>query len=463
MERKLFTVTDLGGGDGGKGGVVHKISSFNNAHTILKVGGAQGSHGVRTSAGQSFNFSQFGCGTFEGARTHITNLMVIEPYRLLAEGDELVNEWGISNAFDLLTIDEEALCITPYHTIASRLRELSRKDNPKGTVGIGGGSAVFDSGVYPDLAIRAKDLGQPYLRERLEAVRHQKLIELSAFMEKPGDFWSADQENARKNIALLRDEGFVDRIVGHFNLLASRTKVVDRTYLKEDILQKDGVVVVESSHGILTDRYYGFHPHTTKLRTTLQPTLELLRECEYDGEIVKLGVTRGYQIRHGAGPMVTESDSLLGELLPGSHKDENRWQGKVRVGALDLVALRYAIEVCGGPHIFDGLAITWFDQVRAAGAWHVCSRYEGADDQEFFTPDGEIKVWRGRQSEQLRYQKRLGEQLMACRPEVHSYEISSAMSQEEVSQICTKLLGEKLRVPVKMISFGPTENDKVLL
>ena len=63
-EKKAYTVTDLGGGDGGKGGVVHKLCSLRKPHTVIKVGGAQGHHGVTTSRGEQFAFSQFGCGTF---------------------------------------------------------------------------------------------------------------------------------------------------------------------------------------------------------------------------------------------------------------------------------------------------------------------------------------------------------------------------------------------------------------
>ena len=44
--KKIYAVTDLGPGDGGKGSVVHKISCMKRARTILKVGGAQGRHGV---------------------------------------------------------------------------------------------------------------------------------------------------------------------------------------------------------------------------------------------------------------------------------------------------------------------------------------------------------------------------------------------------------------------------------
>src|SRR5581483_7184991 len=113
-EKKLYTVTDFGPGDGGKGGVIHAISCMKRAHTILKVGGAQGNHGVTTSAGDSFGFSQFGCGTFEGVRTHLTERIVVSPEGILNEGEALYYGCGLRDVFELLTADENAVCATPY-------------------------------------------------------------------------------------------------------------------------------------------------------------------------------------------------------------------------------------------------------------------------------------------------------------------------------------------------------------
>ncbi|MFZ2205101.1 MAG: adenylosuccinate synthetase [Minisyncoccia bacterium] len=462
-EKKVFTVTDLGGGDGGKGGVVHKICSIKNAHTVVKVGGAQGSHGVRTAKGLSFNFSQFGCGTFEGTKTHISNLMVIEPYRFLNEGKLLRLEHGIGNVFDYVTVDENAICVTPFHTIASRLNELARKDKAKGTVGVGVGVAVSDAETHPGLIIRAGDIGNPCLKIKLELIREQKIQDLSEIIKNVSDLWPEDQQFAKEQIELLNDVDFTDRIVGHFNLMSSLVKIVDTDYLRKKILSEDGTVVFESSHGVLTDRYNGFHPYTTKLRTLPSGSLDLLKSCGYDGEIIKLGVTRAYQIRHGAGPMVTESPDLLGKLLPGSSKDENRWQGKVRVGALDFVSLRYAINVCGGPDAFDGLAITWFDQILKNNKWNVCDKYIGVDDQNFFTPEGEIKVRYGQDQNQIKYQEQLSKKLFSAVPDITSHEILQGQNQESSIDFCKNLFKDKLGVPVKMISFGPTEEDKVSL
>ena len=36
MTRAVYVITDLGPGDGGKGGVVHAVAKAQRAHTIIK-------------------------------------------------------------------------------------------------------------------------------------------------------------------------------------------------------------------------------------------------------------------------------------------------------------------------------------------------------------------------------------------------------------------------------------------
>jgi adenylosuccinate synthase len=450
--KKIFTATDLGGGDGGKGGVVHKICCQTDAHTVLKMGGAQGSHGVRTSRGETFNFSQFGCGTFEGVRTHITRLMVTDPLGLLHEGDELRFSKGISNVYDLLTVDEDCLCNTPYHGIASRLRELARKEHQKGTVGVGIGEAKYDSEVHPELAIYMRDMKSPDLRKKLERVRDQKIEELKGYDIE--DLWEVDRVLARKEMSYLFSQEFLDWTTEQFQRVGRQVRIVYTQFLERDILSREGSVVVESSHGILTDKYHGFHPFVSRLRTLPQAMYDLLKERGYDGQIIKLGVTRAYQIRHGAGPMVTESNEMLEGLLPGSSKDENRWQGKVRVGALDFVTLRYAVGVCGGPSSFDGIAVTWFDQVQKNGVWNVCYKYKSTDD-EFFSPEGEILTRNSQDETQINHQSKLAQKLFKTHPDITSLEANT--------EVCCETVQSQLGIPVRMISLGPTEDDKLCI
>jgi adenylosuccinate synthase len=456
--KKVYIVTDLGPGDGGKGGVVHKISHMMCAHTIVKVGGAQGSHGVSTSSGERFAFSQWGCGTFEGVRTHLSPRMVISPEGLLNEADVLRYQYGIHNAFDLLTVDQGALCATPYHGIASRLKEMARGRNSRGTVGTGVGEAYRYSQRYPEQVIRAYDLSRLDLQDLLITVREQIRSDLTTIIQ--GEFLPDDREEAKEEIGLLLNDDFLRYIVERFREVSKRAKIVDPEFLGREILSKDGVVIVESSHGILTDHFRGFHPHTSAIRTLPCFTHAMLKEAGYDGQVVNIGVTRAYQIRHGAGPMPTADSTMTKSLLPGSHKEVNRYQGEVRVGPLDLVLLRYAIEVCGGLTAFDGLAVTWFDQIQADRAWQICDRYRDADDRTYFSPSGAIKVRCGTNDEQLAHQEGLGQRLQHCLPEISTIEIPPETERGQLFELCARVLGEKLGVPVRMVSFGPTERDK---
>ena len=459
MTEKVYIVTDLGPGDGGKGGVVHKISDMMGAHTVIKVGGAQGSHGVVASNGLRFAFSQWGCGTFEGARTHLSSRMVVSPEGLLNEALALRCQCAVHDPFSLLTVDETALCTTPYHGIASRLKEMARGNKPRGTIGTGVGEAYRYMQKFPDLTIRVGDLTRHDLRNRMAAVRDQVRLDLAEIVQAgflPGDLASVEQE-----VNNLRDDDFLNYVAARFIEASSQVKTVSHDYLGRVILAKEGVAVVESSHGILTDNLYGFRPHTSALRTLPCFTHAMLKDAGYDGQIVNLGITRAYSIRHGAGPLPTDNPAMYKSLLPGSHKETNRYQGTARVGPLDGVLLRYAIDVCGGPSAFDGLAITWFDQMQINKAWQVCKRYRDDDDQVFFLPNGAIRVFRGNESEQVTYQEALAKRLFSAVPDITQYEIGVDLGRDEIFSLCNSRLKDELGVPVRMISFGPTERNKV--
>lgn len=459
MTQKVYCVTDLGPGDGGKGGVVHKISKMMRAHAIIKVGGAQGSHGVHTSRGEKFNFSQWGCGTFEGIPTHLSSRMVIAPDELLGESDRLRYGFGIQNPFDLLTVDREALCSTPYHAISSRLKELARGTNPRGTIGTGVGEAVRYDAAHPDLTIKAGDLANPNLKDQLAAVRTQVRENLESIIT--GEFLPEDRLLVAEELRYLDDDGFLDYVAKRFQNVSERATIVDSTYLGETILKKEGVAVVESSHGVLTDHYLGFHPHTSALRTLPRFMHNMLNAAGFGGQTVQLGVTRAYAIRHGAGPLPTADPTIVESLLPGSHKDENRFQGRVRVGPLDLVLLRYAIAACGGPSAFDGLAVSWFDQIQANGIWQICRRYKNADDQKLFSQSGDIEVRQGENDEQLAHQEALTRYLFGCIPETTTLTLPSAAKREDLYSLCADTIQSDTNVPVRMVSFGPTERDKL--
>lgn len=455
---KAYVVTDLGPGDGGKGGVVHRVATLMRAHTIIKVGGAQGSHGVRTSIGKAFAFSQWGCGTFEGIRTHISPRFIVCPEGLLNEVAAL-EEAGVHHPFALLSVDERALLATQYHGIASRLKELARGNNPRGTIGTGVGETYRYAQRVPELSLFARDLSRSDLRDRLAAVRAEVCRDLLSIIE--GPFLLEDREAAQREINLLYDDGFLQYNVSRFQEVVRLIRIVGAEYFEREILGRDSNIVVESSHGILTDAFTGFHPHTSAIRTLPRFAESMLGDAGYDGEIVHIGVHRAYTIRHGAGPMPTADPAMGEHLLPGSHKDENRWQGSIRVGPLDLPLLRYALAASDGA--YKGLAITWFDQLVQNSEWKICNRYvSGAEDPTCFTPQGELKMRRGEDQEQLDYLEALGAQVARCIPEVETIHVPRDKNRDQLFGLVAAVLNERLGVPVRMVSLGPTEVDKYL-
>ena len=442
---KIIIVFDLGPGDGGKGGVVHKLSSHHQAHTIIKVGGAQGSHGVSTGR-QEFAFSQWGCGTFEGVPTYISKRMVVSPEGLLNEADGL-RYCGVSNAFDMLAIDERAICSTAYHGIISRIKELARGDNPRGTIGSGVGEAYRDSLSNPELTIYAGDL-KGDLRHKLSNIRDFQISKLLNYSYLTGvsGFLDEDYDIVAEEIDLLKDDVFLDFNVSRFLEAGRLSKVVDSGYLYREVLSGDGVAVVESSHGVLTDNVCGFKPHVSAIRTLPIFTEEMLRDAGFCGEIERVGVHRAYTIRHGAGPMPTVNSNMIDKLLPGSHKDDNRYQGKVRVGPLDLVLLKYAVDVAGS---VDKLAITWFDQIN--DIWYVCNNYSNTGS-DFFDDNGCIIPFDDT--------SKLCGALFNCKPTIDK--ISVPVSREAKYELCDDILSESLGVPVGLVSFGPTVKDVLI-
>jgi adenylosuccinate synthase len=457
--KKLYMVTDLGPGDGGKGGVVHKLAHMRRAHTIIKVGGAQGSHGVRTASGKSFAFSQFGCGTFEGVKTHISKRFVADPIALLAEATEL-KKAGVYNPLQLLTVSEDALCSTVFHMAASQLCELLLKDAPRGTIGSGVGQAYRLNQSHPELSVHMRDLKTPGLRDMLAALQSYYRNQFKEVLNDLDRFQMIDLKHLAEIQMILKNETFVEATCGLMQEFAAQNRIVADDYLSAHVLRRDGVVVSESSHGVLTDHYTGFHPHTSALRTLPRFTRAMYEEAGYDGEIVSLGIHRAYQIRHGAGPMPTADAAMSESLLPGSNKDHNRWQGKVRVGPLDLTLLRYALAASGGG-AYDGLAITWFDQIEKLGSWRYSNRYRDVHEEMLFTEVGDIAVRTGEDEAQLRHLNSLTKALATCTPIVETIPLVPGASRDALYALCAETLHEYLGVPVRMISFGSTERDKV--
>jgi adenylosuccinate synthase len=435
MMQQAFLTVDLGFGDAGKGTVVDYLTRAHDAHTVVRYnGGAQAGHRVVTPAGQEHVFAQFGSGTLAGAATHLSRFMLIEPLAMMAE-EEHLRTLGVVDAFQRTTIDEQALVITPFQRAANRLKELARGDRRHGSCGMGVGETMADSLADGDAVVRVGDLTHPdILRARLHTlavINARKLEPLLASLPQT--------QQVEDELDVLNSRDWVDWLMVEYARFAAEAQICPRETLHA-ILQKPGVVVFEGAQGVLLDEWVGFHPYTTWSRTTLANAERLLGEAGYEGKATRLGITRAYTTRHGAGPFASE-DPSLSALLPDAANGFGPWQQGFRVGWLDLVMLRYARRVVGR---LDALAVTCLDRAARLPLLQVCEAY--CCDGTFL---GDIAP--SPNPHDLADQERLTRCLERCKPFLREMDDVTAL---------LDLLTGRLGVPIVLTSSGPTALEK---
>lgn len=423
-------VVGLGYGDEGKGSIVDALVRKTEAPTVIRFnGGAQAGHNVVLPDGRHHCFSQWGAGTFAGAKTHLSRFTIFHPLAAVEEAKHLESV-GISDPWSLLTVDGGALVTTPYHQSMNRLRELARGENRHGSCGVGVGETVDD---YANCrtSIKAVELhssNRNRLSELLADIQQRKRQEARALAGlDPDDF-----EVTRNMFILNKLTGLecADALIGAASKL--------RNTRDEQVLQCPGNLVFEGAQGILLDENFGFHPHTTWSTTTSKNAHLLLKN--WDGDVHTVGVVRTYSTRHGAGPFVTQ-DEQLAFLTKGEHNVRGDWQGDFRFGRFDGVATRHAIAVDGK---IDSLAITHLDKLsdRLNGScwWKACYAYSkpGLYMERIPRYDGEME----KLLPMLEDVKPLYTELSALTQSIEIY------------------MSGALGLPISIESYGPTHTDK---
>jgi adenylosuccinate synthase len=192
---KIPIVVGLFFGDEGKGTVIDFLCSESPVDYVVRFsGGPQTAHNVVTSDGKHHTFAQFGSGTFQGAGTILSKHMLVNPFNMVLEADDLLRQTGIDPFVDTF-ISENALLITPVHVEANRQREINRGADAHGSCGEGiGETRAYSLYQTPDNPIVVGDLQRPYALER-------KLLNLI-------DYLTADIPNFTYDISSLA--GIID-------------------------------------------------------------------------------------------------------------------------------------------------------------------------------------------------------------------------------------------------------------
>jgi adenylosuccinate synthase len=356
----------------------------------------------------------------------------------------------VDDPFSRLRISDQALVITPYHQALNRVRERMRGADRHGSCGVGVGEAVEDSVRHPDSRILTGDLLHPeILRHKAQAIRERMREEATALLASgPAD------SGTLREFDVFERKDVTDNWITALSRIRELGLVMDDLVLHRWLCDVDDVVF-EGAQGVLLDGDVGFHPYTTWSNCTLENALGLIRELSPSAEVSKVGVLRSYAVRHGPGPLPTETDKL--RALVSEHNQFNEWQGTVRYGWFDAVLARYALGVTGG---VDHVAVTHLDILPHLKEWKFCQGYR--DPHHCFdAPAGSNISGNTLTSLPARNLLPLGERA----------QITQALSRvEPVIETCDvedKIVIQKIEAllghPVGIVSHGPcAENVQIL-
>ena len=324
MSKKQAIITcDLFLGDSGKGTLVDYLANLHKSKFVVRFsGGAQCAHNVHVGD-KHFCFKQLSAGTFAGADTLLLDSVIVNPILLINEMRDFESKFGF---LPKVYVHRNALVTTPYHIYVNRMEE---KVNQHGSVGLGVYKTVEYAQKYNPL--RVGDLTTSSLNILLTSIIVNLRNEIYDKNYEHDENW--------KGIFLMDYEEERDLIDVYTNIENFITIVDDEDCKK--LINDSETVIFEGAQGALLDKDRGFLPHVSATDTTTQLAEDFLKRIEYDGDILRIGITRSYATRHGNGPLPTEVEGIV---LKGEDNTHNEWQKGFRVGKLDYDLLRYALS-----------------------------------------------------------------------------------------------------------------------
>lgn len=334
-------------GDEGKGRVVDFLSR--GASVVARFGGGSNAgHTVRVGD-KTYKLRIVPSGVVAGVEHCIIGPgTVVSPAALVAELDTLeFNDIDTSRVW----VSDLAHVILPHHIDMDKVAERERGEDALGTTGNGIGPAYVDR--VARTGMRAGDL--------LDMRRARQAL------------FARAQELRTRGLTLDLDTTVADlsrqaeRIVPHIR---------DTVALLHEQLRAGKQILAEGAQGSLLDVTFGTYPYVTSSVTVAGGACAGLGFGPKSVESV-IGVVKAYQTRVGGGPFPTELQDEDGEELRKRGAEFGVVTGRPRrCGWLDLVALRYAVQINGLTHI----ALTKLDVLDTFYQLKVCTAYDEAGE-----------------------------------------------------------------------------------
>ncbi|MBF02809.1 MAG: adenylosuccinate synthase [Flavobacterium sp.] len=344
-------------GDEGKGKIVDVLTSKydiiarfqggpNAGHT-LEFDGIK--HVLRTIPSGIFH---------KNAINIIGNGVVIDPvvFQKELEGLEKFNMDVKSKLF----ISRKAHLILPTHRLLDAASEASKGKAKIGSTLKGIGPTYMDKTGRNGLRVGDIELEDFKIRYRALADKHEAMIA----------FYDVDLQYDLKEM----EEEFFDAISG----LKKLTFIDSEEYLNQ-ALKEGKSILAEGAQGSLLDVDFGTYPFVTSSNTTAAGACTGLGIAPNKVKEV-FGIFKAYTTRVGSGPFPTELFNEAGQTMAKVGNEFGAVTGRPRrCGWLDLVALKYAVQVNGVTQLYmmKGDVLSGFETLDVCTAY----KYKGKEIQ----------------------------------------------------------------------------------
>jgi adenylosuccinate synthase len=414
-------------GDEGKGKIIDLLARGAD-YVVRYQGGANAGHTVVVD-GQKFILRLVPSGILHPGKVNVIgNGVAVDPLALFGEIEELAGR-GVRVDPKRLRVSAGAHVIFEHHRRLDVLAERWRGAGRIGTTGRGIGPCYADKTARTGL--RVGDLLEPARRRaRLTAA----IVEKNALIE------AVHREPPLELERVLAEVGAVAERLAPF--VADTGAEVRRAW------KQGKSILFEGAQGALLDLDHGTYPYVTSSNTG---TAGIGTGAGFPPNRVErvVGVAKAYCTRVGEGPFPSEDKGKDGDTIREVGKEFGSVTGRPRrCGWLDLVALRYALELNGATALIltnlDVLSV--FDSIPVCVAYDVAGRPGPVSEYPADLPDLEAIT--------PRYERRAGWKTDIGA--VRRYSDLPRATREYVEWV-----EEALGVPIEMLSVGP-EREAVI-
>lgn len=257
-----------------------------------------------------------------------------------------------------LIISRKAHLILPTHRLLDAASEASKGKAKIGSTLKGIGPTYMDKTGRNGLRVGDIELADFKERYRTLADKHEAMIA----------FYDVDLQYDLKE---LEDEFFES-----IKVLKTLQFIDSEEYINK-AMKEGKSILAEGAQGSLLDIDFGTYPFVTSSNTTAAGACTGLGIAPNRVKEV-FGIFKAYTTRVGSGPFPTELFDKDGETMAKVGNEFGSVTGRARrCGWLDLVALRYAIQVNGvtALYMMKGDVLSGFDTLKICTSY----KYKGAE------------------------------------------------------------------------------------